>query len=118
MKRIFVMGLAVLFLCLSSVAQADNKPRVLGDEDIVVSGTTVYTLTPTSGAISGLITIQGDAVRWKGHTTNPGITNGGFLYAGDYLYLGSPYQLSNFGAILSSGGSGTTIYVIYYGPSD
>ena len=118
MKRIFVLGLAVLFLCLSSVAQADNKPRVLGDEDIAVSGTTVYTLTPTSGAVSAFITIQGDAVRWKGHTTDPAADNGGFLYAGDYLYLDSPYQLSNFGAILSSGGSGTTIYVIYYGPSD
>jgi len=118
MKRIFVMGLAVLFLCLSSVVQADNKPRVLGDEDIVVSGTTVYTLTPTSGAVSALITIQGDPVRWKGHTTDPETTNGALLYSGDYLFLDSPYQLSNFGAIMSSGGSGVTIYVIYYGPSD
>ena len=115
MKRIFVMGLAALFLCLSSVAQADNKPKVLGDEDIVVSGTTVYTLTATSGSISALVSIQGDAVRWKASSTDPTATNGALLYNGDYLFLTSPYEISGFSAILSSGGSGTTLYVIYYG---
>jgi len=118
MKRIFIMGLAVLFLCLSSVVQADYKPKVLGDEDIVVSGTTVYTLTATSGSVSAIITIQGDAVRWKAYSTDPAITNGALLYNGDYLFLTSPYEISGFSAILSSGGSGATIYAIYYGPEN
>jgi len=115
MKRLFVVGLVALFLCLVSLAQADPNVKALGDENLVVTGTTVYTLSPTTGAVTALIAVQSGPVRWKGYKTNPTVNNGALLYSGDYLYLESPYQLTDFKVILESGGSGATLYVIYFG---
>jgi len=115
-KVLMLMGCLLL---LYGTAWADYKPEVLGDEDIAMSGTTVYTLTPSSTEIvQALITVQGDSIRWKGYTTNPVPNNGAILDEGDSLYLDSRYQINNFRAILKSGGSGATLYIIYYGPKD
>ena len=120
MKRLtVVMVIMFAFLIVSIAVWADYKPRVLGDEDIAVSGTTVYTLTPSStSVVSAFINVQGGPIRWKGYTTDPTTTNGSLMNDGDYLLLDSRYQVDNFGAILDSTGSGATIYIIYYGPND
>jgi len=115
-KVLMLMGCLLL---LYGIAWADYKPEVLGDEDITMSGTTVYTLTASSDSVVGaLITVQGDTIRWKGWATDPTAGNGAILKESDYLWLDSRYQIDNFGAILSSGSSGATLYIIYYGPED
>jgi hypothetical protein len=109
--------LALIVGSWSIPALAEYKPNVVGEQDITVSGVTVYTLTKPASAVSALITVQGDDVRWKGYTTDPVALSGALLDEGDYLLLDSPSQIENFGVILKSGGSGATVYVIYYGPS-
>lgn len=118
MKNILLITIILSFVFVGIAEAASKKPEVLGDEDIVMSGTTVYTLTRTSGAVKALVGVQGDTVRWKGHDTNPTADNGNLLYVGDYLLLESSDEIDNFKVILDDATSGATTYIIYYGPED
>lgn len=121
MKRVIIFTVAMLLI--ATWAYADYKPRVLGDDEMEVTITTVMSLSsntviPTN-AVQALLTVSdGDTVRWKGFST-PTTSSGGRLARDDYLLLDSRYQIDSFSAIMDSGGTSvTTIYVIYYGPND
>jgi len=111
MKKTALITMAILLI--ASLAFADSKDRVIGDETLSgVTTASVSTLTVPEKATSGLVAIYGDTVRWKGYTSDPTSTNGALLYNGDYVYFDS---LVKFKVILKSGGSDSTVYVMYYG---
>jgi len=142
MKKLTITSIVSVLLLITVAVWADYKPVVLGDEEIVVSGATVYALNAvacpggtitsytsgTTDVVSALITVRGDAISWKDNVTYSGVTktasnaptgtSGGILSSGDYLKLGSKYEIDGFGMIIDTSGSGSTVYVIYYGPND
>ena len=111
MKRIFLIVIGLLMIAGSVWAGPDY---VLSDEDLVVTSSAQGFASIPADVKAALISIQGDSIRWKAYT-DPEANNGSILDEGDYYFISNPDVLRQWKAILKTGGSAATAYVIYLG---
>ena len=108
-------GIKIKLRIREPLASEYNKPVTLPPEAIYVSSTTVFSLSPPDTAMTALMQVENGPIRFVLDGSTPENDNDTFLSSGDWYNFWSRYEIDGFKCIMSSGGSGATVYVHYFG---
>lgn len=95
---------------MSLASRAAGFGRPIGFETF--AATTATGLTPTSGAKGAIVTVDGDALRWRADGTSPTAAVGMYLADGAAYEVGTS-ELGSIEFIAVAGSA--TVSVTYYG---
>ena len=114
LKAVFCFMVIVWIFAIVAISNA-GQDYVISEEILSITGASASLASVPATAENALLSLSGDSIRWKGHLVAPTAAAGNIMAEGDYLYLDTRDKISKFQAILKTGGSAATIYVMYYG---
>lgn len=127
MKKILLLLAAIPLLLVPLAAYGGNVNNVMGKETISLKDTsTVHKLLWSSTTCSAqqwedlsyvVMSFEGSDVHWWSVSgVTPTNIDGMLLQEGDYIHLDTKSGITNFKVIQDHAGSGSTVYIQYYGP--
>jgi len=117
MRKVTLILMLICSLALAGqVFARQHGPDPVGDELVILDTSSVsgFTSIPST-ASTCYVYVEGDPIRFRLHTTDPTANLGAIWIQGNQpLVLQGPEVISSFKAAIKAGGSGSTLYGVFY----